>query len=135
LPLSLGVARCIATAEYQGVTDESLKRTARICKAEDFALLVAKAKAFKRGDFLIRCLNNEQGYARLGMVVSKKTAKHAVMRNRIKRTIRESFRKHHQELPSKDYVVSYRGAQKPPDFAMLREALIGFWQQEVIYYR
>ncbi len=47
-------------------------------------------------------------HARLGLVVAKKVAKRAHERNYIKRTIREWFRCHKDELPAKDYVVRVR---------------------------
>ena len=117
------------------MADECLPRLARLRRAKDFTVLFERARSFRRGDFAIRCLENHHGHARLGIVVAKKKAKRAVVRNRIKRTVRESFRKHHGELPSKDYMVIYRGTQQPIDAPALRETLLGFWRQEVIYYR
>jgi ribonuclease P protein component len=43
--------------------------------------------------------------ARLGLVVSRKVARSAVQRNRIKRLVRESFRKRSAQLPALDIVV------------------------------
>lgn len=43
--------------------------------------------------------------ARLGLVVAKKHARHAVQRNRLKRLLRESFRHHQQELAGLDIVA------------------------------
>lgn len=46
--------------------------------------------------------------ARLGLAVSRKVSKSAVQRNRIKRLVRESFRKHSAGLPPLDIVVMAR---------------------------
>jgi ribonuclease P protein component len=46
--------------------------------------------------------------ARLGLAVSRKVSKSAVQRNRIKRLVRESFRKHSKDLPAVDIVVMAR---------------------------
>jgi ribonuclease P protein component len=43
--------------------------------------------------------------ARLGLVVAKKHARHAVQRNRLKRQLRESFRHHKSELAGLDIVA------------------------------
>lgn len=46
--------------------------------------------------------------ARLGLAVSRKVSRSAVQRNRIKRVVRESFRKHSARLPALDIVVMAR---------------------------
>jgi len=51
--------------------------------------------------------------ARLGLAVSRKVDPHAVGRNRIKRVLRDSFRRQRTDLPGGDYVVVARvGAAK-----------------------
>lgn len=47
-------------------------------------------------------------FARLGLAVSRKVSRSAVQRNRIKRLVRESFRKHSPQLPALDIVVMAR---------------------------
>ena len=44
-------------------------------------------------------------HPRIGLAVSKKVAKSAVVRNRLKRVIREHFRLHQHKLPCLDVVV------------------------------
>lgn len=46
--------------------------------------------------------------SRLGLVVSKKNISKAVERNRVKRVIRESFRKNKSQIPNLDVVVLIR---------------------------
>ena len=46
--------------------------------------------------------------SRLGLVVSKKNISTAVERNRVKRVIRESFRKNKSQIPNLDVVVLIR---------------------------
>ena len=55
--------------------------------------------------FLMIKLANALGHPRLGLVVSKKNARRAVARNRIKRLVRESFRHISAELPAVDVLV------------------------------
>ena len=55
-----------------------------------------------------------QQSARLGLAISKKNAKRAVDRNRIKRLIRESFRQNREKLPGIDLVVMAKPVTKSP---------------------
>ena len=55
--------------------------------------------------FGVYVAKNKLNHARLGLVVSKKVSKKAVIRNRIKRHVRESFRQQLQKFGSIDYIV------------------------------
>jgi len=112
---------------------ENLKKTFRLRKASDFVRLAKQAEVFKGRGFLIRYLDNWQGHARLGVAVSKRTVKHAVVRNRIKRIIRETFRKHCLALPSKDYMIIYKGTQNLNDASLFCRSLNRFWQHQATH--
>jgi ribonuclease P protein component len=62
---------------------------------------------YKSADSLLTVLatDNDFDQARLGLALSKKRIKTAVARNRLKRLIRESFRRHQHDLPNIDIVV------------------------------
>ncbi|MBX3615823.1 ribonuclease P protein component [Nitrosomonas sp.] len=53
---------------------------------------------------------NGLGYARRGLIVSKKIERHAVKRNWIKRILRETFRKHQSGGQSLDWVFRLKHA-------------------------
>lgn len=61
--------------------------------------------------------------ARLGLAISKKQARRAVDRNRIKRIAREVFRTCRAGLGRRDYVVMVRSAALGVDNRRLRGAL------------
>lgn len=48
---------------------------------------------------------NEHHQARLGLIVSKKTAKMAVQRNYMRRVMRELFRQNQHQLPPIDLII------------------------------
>ncbi|MBF0804596.1 MULTISPECIES: ribonuclease P protein component [Neisseria] len=81
----------------------------RLLKTDDFSSVFAFKK--QQGSALIQIFyltGNGLNHARLGLVVSKKTAKRAHARNYMKRVVREWFRCHKETLPPNDFVVRIR---------------------------
>lgn len=72
-----------------------------------------------------------ENLARLGITVAKKTVAGAVGRNRIKRAVRESFRKQRAELPTLDIVVQAKPAAGHTSNEGLRQSLEHHWQELV----
>jgi ribonuclease P protein component len=71
----------------------SLPRSARLSKPEDFNRVFRKPTVSRDHCFKVLARINDEDQSRLGMAVSRRIDKRAVGRNRIKRVIRESFRK------------------------------------------
>jgi ribonuclease P protein component len=74
-------------------------------------------------------ISNDRDNPRLGLVISRKAARTAVARNRIKRLVRESFRHTQQQLGGLDIVVIGRpgiALQANRDFV---EALDKLWKK------
>jgi len=65
-------------------------------------------KAYTNKWFSIHLLESKLEFARLGMVVSKRTMPKSVHRNFAKRLIREIFRYNSSQLPALDFVVRIR---------------------------
>lgn len=85
------------------------KRKQRLKKTSDFQEIKEKGTRIDGGPFLFCIREIQDGSAdelrRLGLIVSKKVG-NAVVRNRIKRIMREIFRKNLQELPHRcDLVI------------------------------
>jgi ribonuclease P protein component len=70
---------------------------------------------------------NAEGYARLGLAIAKKCARRAVDRNRLKRLVRESFRKQRLSLPRADLVVMCRRDAVAAANPLLVASLAGHW--------
>jgi len=92
--------------------DEGLRREERLRRKRDFATIAKEGTRRHTKNFLIIARKNEQGFSRVGAVASKKLGE-AVERNRVKRLMREFFRRNKHRLPSStDYViVGKKGAQ------------------------
>lgn len=80
-------------------------RKQKLLNAELYKHVFSKSKRFGNKSFTVLARENNLGYPRLGLAISKKAAKRAVDRNRIKRIFRESFRLHQHKLPNVDIIA------------------------------
>jgi ribonuclease P protein component len=106
-----------------------LPRTARLLRPGDFAALRGNAKRTSTSCFLAEYRPTVLSSARLGMAVSRKVSKLAVTRNRIRRTIRESFRLHRAALASVDVLLIARTRAAEQTNATLRAELESIWSR------
>jgi len=81
---------------------------ARLRRPSEFAALRLSSGRAGGRCFHMRYRGNELGQARLGLAISKRVSKRAVERNRIKRLLRESFRRVRHQLPAVDLMVMAR---------------------------
>ncbi len=77
----------------------------------------------------VLALPNGLTHPRLGMAVSRKVSKKAVVRNRLKRRIREVFRHHRHRLPAMDIVVVARPGATELDYRTLERRLLRHWER------
>ena len=80
----------------------------RLLKASEYSRVFENPKKSVDDCFTILWRKSDLDYPRLGLAISKKNAKRAVDRNRIKRLIREGFRQERDRLPSIDIVILSR---------------------------
>ncbi|MCB5162493.1 ribonuclease P protein component [Marinomonas algarum] len=112
------------------MTDYCFPRHVRLLNAEDYQSVFngTSSKVFA-GEFLLLARKRDDDQARLGLIVSKKTDKRAVGRNRIKRLVRDSFRHHKTPLSGLDIVFLARQGIKELDNADLHRRLDKAWRQ------
>ncbi|HSE13032.1 MAG TPA: ribonuclease P protein component [Rudaea sp.] len=102
---------------------------ARLREAADFLALRREGKRIASPCFHAQYRLTETGHARLGMAVSRRVSKHAVVRNRIRRIIRESFRVRRGALPDCNILLIARSEAAARSRAELRTDLESIWQR------
>ncbi|MED3720533.1 ribonuclease P protein component [Geobacillus stearothermophilus] len=102
-----------------------MKKKYRIKKNEEFQEVFQQGVSVANRQFVVYTLDRpEQPYFRIGLSVSKKLGK-AVVRNRIKRYIRQCFLELKEEVaPGKDYVIIARQPAAEMGYAEVKKSLI-----------
>jgi ribonuclease P protein component len=99
----------------------------RLLKPAEFREIFACGKRLRCSLFTITTAANALDHPRLGLAISRKNANRAVDRNRIKRIVRESFRRTAASLRHLDIVVqaSPSAVRQPND--VLVDHLADLW--------
>jgi ribonuclease P protein component len=111
------------------MSSAGLPRDARLRRPGDFAALRTSSGRAGGRCFHMRFRENELGHARLGLAISKRVSKRAVERNRIKRLLRESFRRVRHQLPAVDMMVMAREQAAGVPGPQLLTELDGLWKK------
>ncbi|MDF1562517.1 MAG: ribonuclease P protein component [Deltaproteobacteria bacterium] len=99
---------------------QGLPRSARLRHRREFLEVQRRGRSVRTRYLVLLALPNGLGHRRLGVTVSTRVSKRAVDRNRIKRHLREAFRKERGCLPpSCDVVLIARGAALEASHAQL----------------
>ena len=85
-----------------------MKAAVTVKENYEFRRIYRKGRSAVCPYLVVYCLKNRKGMSRLGVTVSNKLG-HAVVRNRVRRRLRELYRLHRQEmLPGYDLIVVAR---------------------------
>ncbi len=106
-----------------------LQKRARLLKGSEFNRVFDKAVRSSDQYFTVLARQNDIGFPRLGLAISKKRAKLAVTRNRLKRIIRESFRQIQHDICCADYVVLAGYKSSSANNRCLIQSLEQHWQK------
>lgn len=91
--------------QHATIANKRFSNQLRLKKASEYQAIFKTGKKLTSPYFSIINKANQLSHSRLGIIVSKKSARKAVDRNRIKRIIRESFRLSYQFFPALDLIV------------------------------
>lgn len=107
----------------------------RLLSKADFKAVFDQCNKVNQKQFLALFKPNQMSYARLGIVIAKRTVNSAVARNRIRRVIRESFRLSREQLKGFDIIVLVRQNCDTLDKANLREGIDKLWEKLRIFHQ
>lgn len=80
-------------------------QTYRINRSLDFQKILSRGKKIRSRYFNFYVLPNNLSHSRIAFVIAKKNLRSAVKRNKVKRSIRESFRHNKQVLEGFDIIL------------------------------
>lgn len=106
--------------------NQDFPRCRRLLSAGDFQRVFQDPQRLSSSHLLVLYAPNDLGFSRLGLAIAKKHAKRAVDRNRVKRLVRESFRRQ-AEMPGVDLVVLAKAGIAKVDNPALLETLSKLW--------
>jgi ribonuclease P protein component len=109
------------------MSEARLQKRARLLKAAEFKRVFDRPVRSSDKYFTVLARKNDVRCPRLGLAISKRNAKHAVTRNRIKRVVRESFRQA-KIVDNIDYVVMVTATGARADNPVLFQSLEKLWQ-------
>lgn len=108
---------------------EGFPRRARLTRPSEYQRVFKGRLKSSDAKLTVLATGNQLDYARLGLAISRKVARRAVDRNRIKRIIRDSFRHWAQRLGGLDIVVLGRRGIGDLTNSELRETLEHHWKR------
>ncbi len=92
-------------------SQESLGSHLRMHSTLEFSAVYATRRSIRSGDLIVCVRRNDLGHSRLGLSVSVRVG-NAVVRNRVKRILREVFRRNLDSIPGDfDLVLIPKGAR------------------------
>jgi len=106
-----------------------LLRTRRLRRRGEFTDTMKSGSRSRDACFSIYACRSALPFAQLGVTVSRRVSPKAVSRNRIKRQIRESFRRHQDLLSGVRVVVAAQPAASANDNRQLQMSLSKHWER------
>lgn len=108
---------------------EAFDRGRRLLRAREYAAVFARGCRSRDRLLTVVAAGNDGAVARLGLAIGTRHVRLATRRNRIKRVVRESFRRHQRQLRGLDVVVLGRPGLDAVDTRVLSASLERHWQQ------
>ncbi len=118
---TLGITLCI-------MKQFSFSKDKRLVSNSQFQVVLARGRRLSDGRLILCMAENDCGHPRLGVSVGKSQG-NAVVRNRLKRLVREAFRRSQEQIPAGfDYVVMF-AARRPNKKEMVEKEILPTFEQ------
>ncbi|MCJ8169430.1 ribonuclease P protein component [Atopomonas sediminilitoris] len=112
------------------MTDQSFSRDKRLLTPRHFKTVFDGTTGKVPGkQVLLLARENQLDHPRIGFVIAKKSVRLAVQRNRLKRVIRDSFRRHQEQLVGWDIIVLARKGMADQDNDELHAHFVKLWKR------
>ena len=105
------------------------QRTMRLLTASDYESVFQQPQRSSGKALTVLARASGRASPRLGLAMARKQIRRAVDRNRAKRLIRESFRRHQELLHGLDVVVIGKSALLEKDTRAVLDCLENHWQR------
>jgi ribonuclease P protein component len=96
-----------------GARKDGLSRRHRFAVQGSFGPVLRSPRKFRGTHAQLHVVAGSPGVSRLGIALTRRNAPSSVLRNRIKRAVRELFRRHPVKLAGLDLVVALRTKLAP----------------------
>lgn len=103
--------------------DGRMKRYQRLVRGSDFGRVRKQGRSWAHPLLILAADRNDLGWSRFGFITSRKVGG-AVVRNRVRRRMREAIRRHLDEIPAGwDVVLIARAPIADARFAAIEQAI------------
>ena len=111
--------------------DQTFARRYRLTKTDEFSSVFGFRRAIRGKLLMLHYQPRPDGLndVRLGVVVGKKLLKRAVDRNRVKRIVREQFRRERPNLPACDLIVRLAAKPAPLDGKLVADDFLALLEK------
>lgn len=110
-------------------TDRRFRPKHRLRRRKDFAKVFSGGVRLSARVVMIVVHPNGMNHPRLGLAVGRRVARRSVVRHRLKRQIRESFRHHAERLGGLDVVVVVNSGAEKMDSKRFGELTARQWER------